>query len=125
MHRLDLPQDIRSTYLDLSQQLQILQDVLNSANPDPKALHTQFSQLKQLFQQKIIGLDFDRLTVEARSQLIPIQTELCKQMRLLSMDVLFLQTAQQPATVQNRLQEMLDRVTLLVHYCTMIFEEAQ
>jgi hypothetical protein len=49
-----------------------------------------------------------------------IQVEINKQLRLLKTDLLFLRSAQQPHIVDQRLQQMADRLALLARYCEMI-----
>ncbi len=46
-----------------------------------------------------------------------VQTEMRKQMRLLQTDLLFLQSARQAATRQQRYQQIGDRLRLLADYC--------
>lgn len=47
-----------------------------------------------------------------------LQVEIHKQLRLLEMDWAFLRTARQVATVNQRRSAMLDRVGVLMGYCT-------
>lgn len=49
-----------------------------------------------------------------------IQVEINKQLRLLNTDGLFLRSAKQSTTQDQRLQQMRDRLTLLQRYCEMI-----
>jgi hypothetical protein len=49
-----------------------------------------------------------------------IQVEINKQLRLLKTDSLFLRSAKQSTTQDQRLQQMRDRLTLLERYCDMI-----
>jgi hypothetical protein len=53
-----------------------------------------------------------------------IQVEINKQLRLLKTDGLFLRSAKQPTTQEQRLQQMRDRLTLLQRYCEMILAAA-
>jgi hypothetical protein len=49
-----------------------------------------------------------------------IHVEINKQLRLLKTDCLFLRSAKQPHIVNQRLQQMADRLVLLERYCEMI-----
>jgi hypothetical protein len=49
-----------------------------------------------------------------------IHVEINKQLRLLNTDALFLRSAKQAATQEQRLGQMRDRLTLLERYCEMI-----
>ncbi|MBN3949237.1 MAG: heterocyst frequency control protein PatD [Nostoc sp. NMS7] len=50
------------------------------------------------------------------------QTEMSKQLRLLEIDVMFLQGARQASTAQTRLQTISDRLTILIQYCDAILQ---
>jgi hypothetical protein len=45
-----------------------------------------------------------------------------KQLRLLAIDVMFLQGARQASTAQTRLQTISDRLTTLIQYCDAIIQ---
>jgi hypothetical protein len=49
-----------------------------------------------------------------------VHVEINKQLRLLKTDCLFLRSAKQPHMVDQRLQQIADRLTLLERYCEMI-----
>lgn len=67
--------------------------------------------LQKFFQTQIQPIESENYQV--RSLLVEIN----KQMRLLGMDLLFLQTAKQPETVQQRISQLHDRLDLLTKYC--------
>ena len=50
------------------------------------------------------------------------QTEMSKQLRLLEIDVMFLQGARQASTAQTRLQTISDRLIILIQYCNAILQ---
>ncbi len=70
-----------------------------------------FSSVQGVFQTQIQPIESENYQV--RSLLVEIN----KQMRLLGMDALFLQTARQPEKVQQRIGQMRDRLDLLTKYC--------
>jgi hypothetical protein len=53
-----------------------------------------------------------------------INVEINKQLRLLKTDCLFLRSAKQTHVVEQRLQQIGDRLTLLERYCAMILGNA-
>lgn len=76
-----------------------------------------FAQLQQQFQQQIVTLNLEGLEGAIASLLASLHTEMGKQIRLLGMDLMFLQTARQPETRQQRLTQIGDRLRLLISYC--------
>jgi hypothetical protein len=72
--------------------------------------------LQQFFQEQIVPLDSDEW--HERSY----RTEISKQLRLLDVDILFLQGAKQPATVETRLKAISDRVSILIGYCQAVLD---
>lgn len=73
--------------------------------------------IQQVFETQIQGLDWDQEPEAKRSLLRSLQVETHKQVRLLAMDRLFLQTARQAATTAQRLGQVQDRLRLLLDYC--------
>lgn len=116
-----LPQDYQDRYQTLSQSLQTLQNQVTQANPDPMKLRSQFLEAQQWFQQKIIGLDVDdQLEPADESTVRSYNTEINKHLRLLGMDLTFLQAAKQPTTAQQRQAQIRDRIQTLLAFCQNI-----
>ncbi len=67
-----------------------------------------------------IDVYFREQILTATAQHHGIQVEINKQLRLLKTDCLFLRSAKQTTTQDQRLQQMRDRLTLLERYCAMI-----
>jgi hypothetical protein len=110
---------------DCGQHLAAVQD----SSQQPRSLrHLQSSlaHLKHLIQTQIMILEFDQLDppIEAKiaHYLQSLNIEIDKQLRLLSVDALFLQSAKQPATIAQRLQQMGDRCDRLTQYATAALE---
>ncbi|MFQ3627818.1 MAG: heterocyst frequency control protein PatD, partial [Cyanobacteriota bacterium] len=80
-------------------------------------LRSLFHQLQAQFQQQVVTLDLSGLEGAIAAQIASLHTEMAKQLRLLSMDLMFLQTARQPETVRQRTEQMGDRLRLLMRYC--------
>jgi hypothetical protein len=80
-----------------------------------------FEEFQALFQAISIELPADpEAVIGDRVQLY--QTEINKQMRLLATDLMFLKTARQAATQEQRWQMMGDRLKLLLTYCDGVLE---
>lgn len=62
----------------------------------------------------------NELLPEIAHRLRAIQVEIDKQLKLLAMDVLFLQTARQTTTAEQRQQQMSDRLEQLERYCALV-----
>lgn len=76
--------------------------------------------MTQRFQQQMVGLNAIAMDEAIALRIQSIQTEINKQLRLLTMDTMFLKTARQSETSQQRQQQMADRIDLLLRYCEAI-----
>ncbi len=92
---------------------------------DSAGLQLQFSELQQFFQLRVASLELAALNSVDASRVQAIHTEINKQLRLLGMDVMFLQAARQPLTAQKRQVQMRDRLHLLLRYCDTLLHEDQ
>jgi len=109
------------TYQSAYQQAQLwLQAMQRADSTDPQLgtlLEVNLRGLQQLFQA-------DETTDQASESFIaqaqPLQTEINKHLRLLETDLIFLKAARQPATLQQRHQQIQTRLTLLLRYCEAI-----
>jgi len=84
------------------------------------ALMAAVAAMTQQFQPQILALPWAEMDEAIALRLQSIQTEISKQLRLLAMDTMFLKTARQPETSQQRRQQMGDRLDLLLRYCEAI-----
>ena len=120
-----LPQHYQDRYQTLSQFLQVLQHQVTQANPDLMELRSQFLETQQWFQQKIIVIEIDdQLAAADESTVRSHNTEINKYLRLLGMDLTFLQAAKQPATVQQRQAQIRDRIQTLLTFCQNVLNSA-
>ncbi|AFY41990.1 heterocyst frequency control protein PatD [Nostoc sp. PCC 7107] len=94
-----------------------LRSDISSVQLDKTQLRQRVADLQQLFQQEIVPL----ATIDSKEQ--SFRTEISKQLRLLEIDVTFLQGARQAATTQARLQTISDRLTTLIQYCHAILQQ--
>jgi hypothetical protein len=96
------------------------------AGPLAAALKTAIAQLQQNFQSDILGsydaegLENQDLDLRMVQRLRSLQVEIDRQLRLLAMDALFLQTARQATTVQQRQQQISDRLEQVDRYCAIV-----
>ncbi|MBD1871483.1 heterocyst frequency control protein PatD [Oculatella sp. FACHB-28] len=104
-------------YQQFQNALRQLKLTVTRSNPDLASLHADFLEVQQMFQLRIMGTDLDQIDPAVVSQVQSYQTEINKQMRLLGMDVMFLQAARQPTTAQQRQAQMSDRIVTLIRYC--------
>lgn len=117
-----LPQFYRDRYQEFFTAVVRLQQTAADANLDQTLLRQGFEQLQQLFQQEILTLDSDNLDPAIISRMQSFLTELNKQMRLLSIDVTFLQASRQSATTQQRLVAIRSRIETLIGYCNALLQ---
>jgi len=115
-----LNEGFQQAYQAFEQALQQLRAQAARSNPDPHALQQAFLIAQQLFQLRVLGLDLDLLPPPTQSQVQSYQIEINKLLRLLGMDVMFLQAARQAVTIQQRQAQMLDRIATLLRYCQVL-----
>lgn len=110
-------------YLESYQQLGQLFRQLQATIAWDQSTHTElkndFLKIQQA-QQQIVRLEAEFLDQPFMLQIQAIQTEIYKQLRLLDTDLLFLKAARQSTTMQERKQQMQNRLELLMVYCTTI-----
>ncbi|PSN19889.1 hypothetical protein C7271_05030 [filamentous cyanobacterium CCP5] len=95
--------------------VEALQSATTQGNLDPDGIQRMFLALQQRFQTQLlatIASDGDR-----QAAVQPILTEMNRTLRLLGMDVAFLQTARQSMKVQQRQRQMGDRLFQLQTFC--------
>ncbi len=117
-----LPNIHHQRYQELKQALDQLQQTAAGAQLDAPRLRQSFLLTQQFFQQQIVSLDAGDLEPALEPRVRSYQTEMSKQLRLLGMDVIFLQAARQPGTVQERQMQLRDRIQTLQRYCDTILQ---
>ncbi|MBW4484792.1 MAG: heterocyst frequency control protein PatD [Tildeniella torsiva UHER 1998/13D] len=95
----------------LRSHLQTLVDLAQTANPDGHALQAQFLLAQQHFQHQMLPLGDDLPSAQ------PVLTEINRTLRLLAMDVAFLQAARQSTTAQQRQRQMVEKLGQLLNFC--------
>lgn len=91
-----------------------LKQILDSTDLDRSELGQKLRSLQKFFQREIQPIQSDDYQTHS------VLVEVNKQMRLLGMDAMFLQTARQTETIANRVGQIRDRIQLLTNYCTVI-----
>ncbi|OLP20208.1 hypothetical protein BST81_01895 [Leptolyngbya sp. 'hensonii'] len=115
-----LPPLYHESYREFQRLLTGLQDQVVQANPDRVRLQAEFLKVQQFFQLQILTLNPGDGAISQRLQ--ALQTETNKQLRLLAVDISFLQAARQPATTQQRQAQIRDRLTTLAGYCEVVLQ---
>lgn len=95
--------------------LSVLITLCQGTNPDARELQGRFLTVQQWFQQQILPLATD-----SHPALQPLITEMNRTLRLVAMDVAFLQTARQPITRQQRQRQMLTKLAQIETFATSI-----
>ena len=111
-----LPPGYQQPYQQLQQKVEELQDSL-TGSAEPLALKTAIAALQTFFQTQIWNLNLQNLESNLEHQVQSINIEIDKQLRLMNMDGLFLQAARQENTIEQRKQQVRDRLLLIVRYC--------
>ena len=118
-----LPITYQEIFQMFSLKLNELQQVATLANPEATSLQSHFLTVQQFFQHSIMTLEDTALEVMDRSRVQAYRTEMNKQMRLLAMDIAFLQAARQAVTAQQRQAQIRDRIARLIDYCKAVLKE--
>lgn len=110
----------QSRYQTLKQQVQVVERLAIASQPDVAQVQAAFLQAQQWFQQAILD-DTEAAIPEAiAGEVQAYGVELNKQMRLLGIDVMFLQSSRQAQTQMQRQAQMRDRLQLLQTYCDRV-----
>lgn len=104
-------------YYSFATQLEQLRSgtIANQLNASQLRQYT--TSLRQFFQQQIIPLADEAADSPTQRRVQSYQTEMSKQLRLLEVDVMFLQAARQPSTANVRVDAIVNRLDTLIGYC--------
>jgi hypothetical protein len=91
--------------------------------PDGVSLRESVDRAQEFFHSQVLSLPLEGLDRTDMYRTQSYNTELHKQLRLLATDVLFLGSARQAATVQQRQAQLRDRLTILLRYCDILLGE--
>ncbi|MFM8007714.1 MAG: heterocyst frequency control protein PatD, partial [Dolichospermum sp.] len=101
-------------YQELATFLDELQTNVTINQLDIHQLRLNFTKLQTFFLHQIVPL------VDDNSQQLSYKTEISKQLRLLEVDIMFLQGARHSTTLQARLKNIEERINTLIRYCQAI-----
>ena len=82
-----------------------------------------WTNLKQIFQKRIVSLTDENLDRKVASRWISLQTEIQREFRLLNTDWLFWMSSRQQDTKRIRKQAVQERLSKLIKYCQVILKE--
>ena len=111
-------------YQDFSVLLTKFGSFLNVENEtiSSEEVKREWSQLRLYFEQQIEGIDVGEIPEAIASRWQSVQTEIKREFKLLSTDVLFLSSARQTTTQNKRAKSIGDRLTKLIGYCKIMTE---
>ncbi|MCL6434265.1 MAG: heterocyst frequency control protein PatD [Leptolyngbyaceae cyanobacterium HOT.MB2.61] len=114
----------KQSYREFKQVLRLMDETVKQGN-DGSGLKSEVTKLQQFFQTKILILNTNELPPEVEQRVQSYQVEIDKQLRLLGMDVMFLQAARQARTGEQRRKQVGDRILTLMRYCDALLEEGE
>jgi hypothetical protein len=122
-----LPASHSQAYQEFLVSLQKFQICLENLDTEVNTtvVNQQFLALQDLFEQRIKTLTDDDLDGELLSRWRSLSTEMYREFKLLTTDLLFLRTSRQAATKRQRLEKICDRVTKLIAYSRAMLDNAQ
>jgi hypothetical protein len=82
-----------------------------------------FQSVSAWFEQNLVPLRAQDLEPAIASRWQAVQTEILREFKLLSTDILFLATARQQTTQLTRLQSIDGRLTKLISYCQIMIQD--
>ena len=83
----------------------------------------QFQSLALWYEQNLVRLDSRGLDSAIASRWQSVQTEIKREFKLLSTDILFLTSARQNSTQTKRLKSIGDRLDKLIGYCQILLDK--
>jgi hypothetical protein len=96
--------------------LEQLRDDISSNLTNAEQLRQRMASLQSFFRTDIVTLTTQFPTEQS------YQTEMSKQLRLLQIDIMFLQGARQASTAKSRVDTLTERLTTLIGYCDAILK---
>ena len=93
--------------------------------PQNTTIGKDFKQLQASFQQHILPLTDIELDKAIALRWQSVQTEIKREFRLLSTDILFLNTSRQTSTRDAKLQSVNQRIAKLINYCQIMLSDRQ
>lgn len=120
-----LPKEHNQRYQKFSQLLNQLQQLMAQENLDLEKILAMKKEVQQFFEIQIMSLDNLELDQSIAFQIKSYLTEMHKELRLLYVDLIFLQASRNPQTRQTRLATIKDRLKTLIGYCGNILSKTE
>ncbi len=119
-----LPASHNRAYQDFLCLLIELKDLLAARPPqtEKSELQGQLSNLTRWYEQNLVNLDSDNIDGKIAPRWQAVQTEIKREFKLLSTDILFFSSARQNATKSKRLESISDRLDKLIGYCQIMLK---
>jgi hypothetical protein len=116
-----IPESYSHSYQKFRQLLEQFKADCCEPNSRGSLVQSRFQSIQQEF-QAILDRGLGELDPAQVANIQAYYTEINKQLRLLSMDVIFLQASRQSTTSQQRQRQMGDRIERLLQYCEALLE---
>lgn len=85
----------------------------------------EFQDLARWYEQNVVRLNSETLDTAIAPRWQSVQTEIKREFKLLSTDILFLTSARQNATQTKRLASISSRLTKLIGYCQIMLAQTE
>ncbi|MGK7900520.1 MAG: heterocyst frequency control protein PatD [Hormoscilla sp.] len=110
-----LPNSHRQCYLEFKQALEEFRETVSSGQEN-----LDWAGIQRFFQERVASLTAEGVDPSLVSRWQSIQTEIHKQMRLLTVDLTFLQASRQLSTREQRQKQIVSRLQTSIDYCQML-----
>lgn len=115
-----LPVSHNRAYQDFKDLLIELKRTLDEEETELEQVNRQFQDIARWYEQNIVPLQDEALDKTVASRWQSVQTEIKREFKLLSTDILFLASARHNSTQSKRLQSIGDRIDKLIGYCQIM-----
>ncbi|NEN91699.1 MAG: heterocyst frequency control protein PatD [Okeania sp. SIO3H1] len=120
-----LSKEHNQRYQKFSQLLHQLQQLITQENLELEKISAMKKEVQKFFEIQIMSLDNLELDRSIAFQVKSYLTEMHKELRLLYVDLTFLQASRNPQTTQKRLATIKDRLKILTGYCRNILSKTK
>ena|SRR4028118_2114363 len=117
-----LPPSHRDRYQEFLQALLQLQKAAAHPHQEGASVNAALQKVQQIFTSQILNLSLDQLDLPAASRMQSYLTEIHRLMRMLQMDMMFLQASQHRETQEQRRSAFEHRVKSLIGWCESILQ---
>ena len=117
-----LPPSHRDRYQEFLESLLQLQKAAAKPDQESASVNVALQKVQQIFTSQVLILSNDQLDLPAIARIQSYLTEIHRLMRMLQMDMMFLQTSRHRETQKQRRQAFADRVKSLISWCESILQ---